>query len=87
MDDNLTAVLIVLISVLGPIWIVFHYRAKGQKAGMLSASDAAVVDGLNQTAVRLEQRVAALERILDVEVPAWRAGFEEIGERNDRKVG
>jgi len=72
MDDNLTAVLIVLISVLGPIWIVFHYKAKARAAGMLSASEVAVVDGLNQTALRLEQRVAALERILDAEVPAWR---------------
>jgi phage shock protein B len=86
MDDNLTAVLIVLISVLGPIWIVFHYRAKGQKAGMLSASDAAVVETLNQTAARLEQRVAALERILDVEVPAWRGSYDS-GEVFGRQAG
>jgi phage shock protein B len=86
MDDNLTAVLIVLISVLGPIWIVFHYRAKGQKAGMLSASDAAVVENLNQTAARLEQRVAALERILDVEVPAWRGSYDS-GEFLGRQAG
>jgi phage shock protein B len=86
MDDNLTAVLIVLISVLGPIWIVFHYRAKGQKAGMLSASDAAVVENLNQTAARLEQRVAALERILDAEVPAWRGSYDS-GEFLGRQAG
>jgi len=86
MDDNLTAVLIVLISVLGPIWIVFHYRAKGQKASMLSASDAAVVEGLNQTAARLEQRVTALERILDAEVPAWRGSYDG-GEVFGRRVG
>jgi len=86
MDDNLTAILIVMIAVLGPIWIVFHYRAKGLKAGMLSASDAAVVENLNQTAMRLEQRVAALERILDVEVPAWRGNYDG-GEVLGRQAG
>jgi len=86
MDDNLTAILIVMIAVLGPIWIVFHYRAKGLKAGMLSASEAAVVEGLNQTAARLEQRVAALEGILDAEVPAWRGRYDG-GEVFGRQAG
>jgi phage shock protein B len=76
MDDNLTAVLIVLISVLGPIWIVFHYKAKAGKGLMLSANEAAMVNNLGQTAQRLEQRVATLERILDTEVPAWRGQYE-----------
>jgi phage shock protein B len=76
MDDNLTAVLIVLISVLGPIWIVFHYRAKANRGAQLSAGETALVENLGQTAQRLEQRVATLERILDAEVPAWRGSFE-----------
>jgi phage shock protein B len=76
MDDNLTVVLIVLISVLGPIWIVFHYRAKARTGLTLSANEAAMVENLGQTAKRLEQRVATLERILDTEVPAWRGQYE-----------
>jgi phage shock protein B len=80
MDDNLTAVLIVLISVLGPIWIVFHYRAKANKGAQLSAGETALVDHLGQTAQRLEQRVAVLERILDAEVPAWRGDYQNGGQ-------
>jgi phage shock protein B len=87
MDDNLTAVLIVLISVLGPIWIVFHYRAKDKKGLQLSAGEAAVVDQLGQTAQRLEQRVVALERILDAEVPAWRGTYDAGAGGFGRQVG
>ncbi len=79
MDDNLTAVLIVLIAVLGPIWIVFHYKAKATRGAQLSAGEAAMVENLGQTAMRLEQRVATLERILDAEVPAWRGQYDGAG--------
>jgi phage shock protein B len=76
MDDNLTAVLIVLISVLGPIWIVFHYKHKARAGQQLSASETALVESLGATAQKLEQRVATLERVLDVEVPAWRGNYD-----------
>jgi phage shock protein B len=80
MDDNLTVVLIVLISVLGPIWIVFHYRSKASRGAQLSAGEAAMVENLGQTAMRLEQRVAALERVLDTEAPGWRGEFGNGGQ-------
>jgi phage shock protein B len=73
MDDNLTAVLICLGSVLGPIWLVMHYKYKFRNSGQLSAKDAALVEQIAATAQRMEQRVATLERILDAEIPAWRA--------------
>jgi len=76
MSDNLTAVLIVLIVILGPIWVTFHYVSKGRAGRQLNAADAAALDQMTATAQRLEQRVATLERILDAETPAWRGNFE-----------
>jgi phage shock protein B len=76
MSDNLTAVLIVLIVILGPIWVTFHYVNKGRAGRSLNAADAALLDQMTATAQRLEQRVATLERILDTETPAWRGNFE-----------
>jgi phage shock protein B len=73
MSDNLTAVLIVAISVLGPVWIVFHYGSKRRAARQLNAEDAATVEQLNQALGQMEQRIVTLERILDAEVPDWRA--------------
>jgi phage shock protein B len=72
MDDNMTAVLIVFISVVGPIWLVMHYKYKNRAIGNLSAVDNAQLAQISEIAQRMEQRVVALERILDAEVPAWR---------------
>jgi phage shock protein B len=86
MSDNLTAVLIVAISVLGPVWIVFHFIGKGKAARQLNARDAAAFDQLAATAARMEGRMAILERILDAEVPDWRR-TNNLGGQYDRTMG
>jgi phage shock protein B len=73
MSDNLTAVLIVLITVLGPVWITFHFVGKSRASRQLNQQDVFVLDQLNQNMARMENRIATLERILDTEVPGWRA--------------
>jgi phage shock protein B len=85
MSDNLCAVLIVTIVILGPVWIVFHYGSKARNGRALNANDSALLDQMAGTAQRLEQRVATLERILDSEIPAWRSNFEAGGQYG--KVG
>jgi len=37
-----------------------------------SQQDSTSYDQLSQTAARMENRIAVLERILDAEVPGWR---------------
>jgi len=76
MSDNLTCVLLALIVIVVPTWIVFHYAFKARSGRRLNADDAALLDQMNATAQRLEQRVAILERILDTETPAWRGNYE-----------
>jgi len=84
MSDNLTAVLIVFIVILGPIFVVFHYRHKSQAGRQLSAKDAEAFDLLSQTAARMENRIAVLERILDAEAPGWRHTANTEGQVRDR---
>ncbi len=86
MSDNLTAVIIVLVCVLGPIWLTMHYGAKRRATQQLAAGDQAVLERAMQTAQTLESRVLALERILDVETPDWRRQYGETEERYG-KVG
>lgn len=56
-----------------PIWLWLHYREKQRQReasnqGQVAAGSGELVD----TASRLEQRVAALEALLDAEMPDWR---------------
>lgn len=85
MSDNVCAVLLALIVVLGPIWLTFHFVSKMRSGKRLNANDAVILEQMAGTAQRLEQRVAILERILDSEIPAWRSNFETGGQYG--KVG
>ena len=70
MDWDLVVVftfVIVLIAVRG------HYRSRGTPAVGLASADQVAVDHALDVARRLEQRVDALERLLDEDAPGWRA--------------
>jgi len=84
MSDNIAAVLIVFIVVLGPIWTVMHYRAKARAGLQPSPQDAAAYEQLSQIAARMETRIATLERILDAEAPGWRQTASTGGQARDR---
>ncbi|WP_336231955.1 envelope stress response membrane protein PspB [Thalassospira sp. CH_XMU1458] len=72
--------LIVLIAVVGPVWVVFHYitvwkRLKAEQRPQSpeqTAREKEMVAGLKKRAERLESRVETLERLLDAEVAEWR---------------
>lgn len=72
MSDNLTAVFLAFFVIVVPLWIILHYFAKFRGAKRLSTADAAAFEQLSATATRIEQRLAMLERILDMEAPGWR---------------
>ncbi|WP_404422945.1 envelope stress response membrane protein PspB [Thalassospira australica] len=72
--------LIVFISVVGPVWVVFHYITvwKRMKADQRKTDPAELarekeaVSALKGRAERLENRIETLERLLDAEVVEWR---------------
>lgn len=55
-----------------PLWLILHYRDKRRRDVQTSRSADADSVSLQQVAEKLEQRVEALESILDSEVPGWR---------------
>jgi phage shock protein B len=58
--------------ILAIIWVNRHYRAKKAMAGTLAEEEKATLEDLSRVAVKLEERVATLEKILDGEQPKWR---------------
>ncbi|PKR56686.1 envelope stress response membrane protein PspB [Thalassospira lohafexi] len=72
--------LIVFITVVGPVWVVFHYitvwkrmkTAQRAQSPEQTAHEKELVAGLKKRAERLEGRVETLERLLDAEVVEWR---------------
>jgi phage shock protein B len=78
MDDNTTTLLIVLASMAGLV-ALRYLKLQAQRGGRLSAADQAMLDNMAHLATRLEQRVVTLERILDDQVPAWRAMDAGVG--------
>jgi phage shock protein B len=72
MSDNLTAIFLAALVILGPTWITFHYLYKFRSAKGLASRDLAAVEALTETAARMEARMAMLEHILDDQAPGWR---------------
>jgi phage shock protein B len=68
----LTAVIIVFMVVVLPIWLLLHYLAKMKKMQGLSKKDEATLSELWQNGSQLKQRIATLETILDEKIPDWR---------------
>lgn len=71
MDMELVPV-IIFVSVVLPLWLVFHYITKWKKDKGISPQDESLLRDLRGLAEKLESRVQAMERILDDEVPEWR---------------
>ncbi|MDE8347624.1 MAG: envelope stress response membrane protein PspB [Acidocella sp.] len=83
MSDNMTAVLIVAISVL-PWAFIPMIRSWRRPAAALTTEELGALHQMAQTASRLEQRVVSLEQILDAEVPGWRRNAPDMsGARGD----
>jgi phage shock protein B len=86
MSDNVTYCFLAFFVVVAPVWIIFHYVGKALSSRRLDARDAAAFEQLSQTAARMEQRMATLERILDAEVPDWRNN-PNLGARYGNPMG
>ena len=82
--DDICTVMIVLIGVMGPVWLLAQYM-KFRAAKQAPPQDAALVAQLTHIADRMDQRMAAVERILDADSPSWRGGNNAEG-YYERKV-
>lgn len=63
---------VLFLTVVAPLWIIFHYITKWRAQRGLSAQDERLLAELWEIANRLEGRIHALERVLDAEAPNLR---------------
>ena len=64
--------LIVFLAIPAPIFIVLYFITKWKQSREMSGADEQLLEDLWGLSHRLEERLEALETILDNEVPEWR---------------
>ena len=62
-------VLILLVVVVLPIWIIFHYGTKARANSTLSPDNEKMMEDLWRSARAMEHRLEALEQVLDIDRP------------------
>lgn len=73
MEDIIMAPVIIFMLVVAPIWLVLHYRSKGQVSQGLSEEEYTQLSELSEMANKMADRIKTLEAILDAETPDWRS--------------
>jgi len=71
-SDLLVVALIVFIAVPAPLFIVLHFITKWKQSREISGGDEKMLEDLWLLAQKLEERLEALETILDNDSPEWR---------------
>mgnify|MGYP003575210255 CR=1 FL=1 len=75
MEDILVPIVVVGILFLGLPWLIFHYLTQWKRAGGLSLEDENLLDELHDTARRLDERLASIERIITADKPDWKGEY------------
>jgi|TARA_B110000908_G_scaffold168676_1_gene224073 phage shock protein B len=71
-SDIIMAPIIIFMVIVAPIWLILHYRSKGQVSEGLSEEEYIQLSELSELADTMADRIKTLEAILDVETPDWR---------------
>jgi phage shock protein B len=71
-SDLLAVALIVFIAVPAPLFIVLHFITKWKQSREISGGDEKMLEDLWLLSQKLEERLEALETILDNDSPEWR---------------
>lgn len=72
MSELLFVALIVFIAVPAPLFILLHFITKWKQSREITGGDEMMLEDLWMLAQKLEERLEALETILDNETPEWR---------------
>lgn len=64
--------MIVFLSMVAPIWIIMHYRSVNRSSQSLNDEDRETIDSMLATIDKLQDRIQALEALLDADQPDWR---------------
>ena len=71
---DITGVVAISSIFIGLPWLILHYVTKWKGAATLTREDENLLDDLHDTARRLDDRLATIERIMTADNPNWKTG-------------
>jgi phage shock protein B len=74
MEDILVPVMVVGMLFIGLPWLILHYVSKWKTSATLTREDENLLEDMNDTARRLDDRLATIERIMTADNPNWKSG-------------
>ncbi|GGE77756.1 hypothetical protein GCM10011404_08090 [Sphingomonas prati] len=84
MEDVMLPILIVGMLFIGLPWLIFHYITRWKQSGTLTVQDENLMDDLYETARRLDDRLATIERIIAADHPDYRLASQSAPDRDLR---
>jgi phage shock protein B len=72
-EEIIMAPVIIFMVIVAPIWLILHYRSKGQVNQGLTEEEYIQLSDLSEMADKMADRIKTLEAILDAETPEWRS--------------
>jgi len=75
MEDVFLPVVICGMLFIGLPWIVLHYLTLWKGSASITAEDENLLDELYESARRMEDRLATVERIIAADNPNWKSGL------------
>ena len=73
LEDVLLPIVICGLLLVGMPWILLHYLTQWRRMGSLTADDETLMEELHETARRLDDRLATIERIIAADRPEPRS--------------
>ena len=73
MEDVLVPFVVLGILFIGLPWLILHYVTKWKSTATLTREDENLLDDLYETARRLDNRMATIERIIAADDPDWKS--------------
>ena len=59
---------------IGLPWLILHYVTKWKTSATLTREDENLLEDMNDTARRLDDRLQTIERIMTADNPNWKSG-------------
>ena len=72
--DGLVAITVVATLFIGLPWVILHYVTQWKKSATITREDENLLDELHDSARRLDDRLATIERIIAADNPNWKSG-------------
>ena len=82
LEDILLPIIVVGMLFIGLPWLIFHYVTRWKQSGTLTVQDENLMDDLYETARRLDDRLATIERIIAADHPDYRLASQSAPDRD-----